>query len=103
MVQHKAPWSEYYNSTPTPFPLHGLDGSLLPWTREVVKTSQRACTARAYLDWRSVKQQERNITTPPGPSPSLESMVVPSHGWERRYLKQAKGPAQQSHILIGEA
>ena len=64
MVQHKAPWSEYYNSTPTPSPLHGLDGSLPPWTREVVKTSQRACTARAYLDWRSVKQQERNITTP---------------------------------------
>ena len=65
MVQHKAPWSEYYNSTPTP--LHGLDGSLPPWTREVVKTSEKACTARAYLDWRSVKQQERNITTRPPP------------------------------------
>ena len=93
MVQHKAPWSEFYNSTPTPSPLHGLDGSLPPWTREVVKTSQRACTARAYLDWRSVKQQEKkyNDSTP---SPSLDSMVVPYHGWERRYLKQAKGPAQ---------
>ena len=49
MVKHKAPWSEYYNSTPTPSPLNGLDGSLPPWTREVVKTSQRASQQELIL------------------------------------------------------
>ena len=68
----------------------------------VFKTSQRACTARAYLDWRSVKQQERNITTPPPPHlPLMDWMVVYPPGQER-YLKQAKGPSQQELILIGE-
>ena len=57
------------NFTPTPSLLNGLDGSLLLWTRKVFKTSRRACTARAYLNWRDVKQQERNITTPPPPPP----------------------------------
>ena len=52
MVKHEAPWSEYYNSTPTLSPLNGLD-------------------------------------------------VVYSPGQER-YLKQAKGAAQQELILIGE-
>ena len=40
MVKHEAPWSESNNSTPTPSPLNGLDGSLPRWTRKVVKTSQ---------------------------------------------------------------
>ena len=52
MVKHKAPWSEYYNSTPPPLP---------------------------SMDW----------------------IVVYSPGQER-YLKQAKGAAQQELILIGE-
>ena len=58
------------NITTPPDPSNGLDGSLLPWIREVVKTSQTAYTARAYLDWRSVKQQERNMITPPPPPPA---------------------------------
>ena len=70
MVQHEAPWSEYYNSTPSL--LNGLDGSLLPWTRKVFKTNQRACTTLACLNWRDVKHQERNITTPPPSPPRLE-------------------------------
>ena len=72
MVQHKAPWSEYYISTPTPSLLNGLDGSLLPWTRKVFKTNQRACTTKACLNWRDVKHQERNITTPPPSPPRLD-------------------------------
>ena len=89
MVKHEAPWNEHYNSTPNPSPLNGLDGSLPPWTRKVFKTSQRACTARAYLNWRSVKQQERNITTPP-PSPSLGSTVLHSHEWMGEILKTSQ-------------
>ena len=43
-----------------------------------------------------------NITTPPPPPlPLMDWMVVYSPGQER-YLKQAKGPAQQELILIGE-
>ena len=100
MVKHEAPWSEHYNSTPTPSPLNGLDGSLLPWIRKLFKTSQRDCTTTAYLNWRDVKHQERNITTPP--PPTLDWMVVHPHGWERS-LKQAKGSAQLGSILIGDA
>ena len=101
MVKHEAPWSEHYNSTPTPSLLNGLDGSLLPWTRKVFKTSQRACTTSAYLNWRDVKHQERNNYNST-PSPSLDWMVVHPHGWERS-LKQAKGSAQLGSILIGDA
>ena len=102
MVKHEAPWSEQYNSTPTPSPLNGLDGSLPPWTREIAKTSQRAYTTRAYLDWRSVKQRERNLTTPPPPPlPFMDWMIVYPPGQEQ-YLKQAKGPTQQELILIRE-
>ena len=101
MVKHKTPWSEYYNSTPTPSPLNGLDGSLPRWTREVVKTSQRAYTARAHLDWRSVKKQERNIQTPP-PSPSKGWMIVHSHAWMGEILKTSQRAAQLGHILIGQ-
>ena len=84
MVKHEAPWSEQYNSTPTPSPLNGLDGSLPPWTREIAKTSQRAYTTRAYLDWRSVKQRERNLTTPPPPPlPFMDWMIVYPPGQEQ--------------------
>ena len=38
---------------------------LLPWMGEVLKTSQRACTVRAYLGW---KHHGVNVTTPPPPS-----------------------------------
>ena len=85
---HEAPWSEYYNSTPSP---HGwmrylkqargpaqweliLVGSTMgwilqlhplpPWMGEVLKTSERACTVKAYLGW---KHHGVNITTPPPP------------------------------------
>ena len=37
---------------------------LLPWMGEVLKTSQRACTVRAYLGW---KHHGVNVTTPPPP------------------------------------
>ena len=50
--------------------------------------------------WCSIKHHGVNITTPP-PLSLMDWMVVYSPGQER-YLKQAKGPAQQVLILIGE-
>ena len=52
--------------------------------------------------WCSIKHRGMNITTPPPPPLSImDWMVVYSPGQER-YLKQAKWPAQQELILIGE-
>ena len=42
------------------------------------------------------------ITTPPLPPLSLIDWMVVYSPEEERYLKQAKGPAQQELILIGE-
>ena len=39
---HEVPWGEYYNSTPSP-----------PRMRDVLKTSEKACTVRAYLGWKN--------------------------------------------------
>ena len=41
---------------------------LPPWMGEVLKTSERACTVRAYLGW---KHHGVNITTPPTTLPPL--------------------------------
>ena len=86
---HEAPWGEYYNSIPSSHGWerywkqawgpaqwelilvgrttkhHGVNITtppLPPWMGEVLKTSERACTVRAYLGW---KHHGVNITTPP--------------------------------------
>ena len=52
--------------------------------------------------WCSIKHHGVNITTPPPPPlPLMDWLIVYSPGQER-YLKQAKEPAQQELILIGE-
>ena len=63
---------------------------LCPWMGEVLKTSERACTVRAYLGWKhhEVPWGEYYNSTP---SP---------HGWER-YLRQVRGPAQWELTLVG--
>ena len=40
-----------------PLPLPRLDGSPPPWMGEVLKTNQRDCTVKDYLDWRRMKHQ----------------------------------------------
>ena len=60
------------------------------WMGEVIKTSERAYTVRAYLGWKHHEapwSEHYNST----PSP---------HGWER-HLKQAKGPAHREVVLVG--
>ena len=47
-----------------PLPLRRLDGSPPPWMGEVLKTSQRVCTVREYLDWRCMKHQGVSVLTP---------------------------------------
>ena len=50
-----------------------------PWMGEVLKTSQRACTVRAYLVW---KHDGVNITTPPTTLPPLPAWnASPSQHW----------------------
>ena len=56
------------NITTPPLPLPGLDGSA-PWMGEVLKTSQKACTVRDYLDWRSMKHQGVSELDPAAPHP----------------------------------
>ena len=92
---HEAPWGEYYNSIPSSHGWerywkqawgpaqwelilvgrttkhHGVNITtppLPPWMGEVLKTSERACTVRAYLGW---KHHGVNITTPPTTLPPL--------------------------------
>ena len=97
MVKHKAPWSEYYNSTPTPSPLNGLDGSLPPWTREVVKTSQRAYTGHKpkglhskSSSWLEKCEETRKEYTNSTPSLSQGWMIVHSHAWMGEILKTSQ-------------
>ena len=57
--------------SPLPSPPPGLDGSLPPWTREVVKTSQRAYTARESILIGEVWSNKKGInynSTPLPPS-----------------------------------
>ena len=52
--------------------------------------------------WCSIKHHGVNITTPPLPPLSLMDWMVVNSPGQERYLKQAKVPAQQELILIGE-
>ena len=63
---------------------------LPPWMGEVLKTSERACTVRAYLGW---KHHE-------APWSEYYNSTPSPHGWER-YLKEARRPAQWDLILVG--
>ena len=92
---HEATWGEYYNSTPSPrgwdrylkqarepaqwelilvgrtMKQHGVNITtppLPPWMGEVLKTSKRACTVRAYLGWKhheAPRGEYYNSTPPP--------------------------------------
>ena len=55
---------------PPPNSLPGLEGSTLWWMGEILKTRQRACAVRDYLDWRSLKHQgvSELHTSPPTPT-----------------------------------
>ena len=63
---------------------------LPPWMRKVLKTSERACTMRAYFGW---KHHE-------APRSKFYNSTPSPHGWER-YLKQVRGLAQWELILVG--
>ena len=63
---------------------------LPPWMREVLKTSQRAWTVRAYLGW---KHHE-------APWGEYYNSTPSPNGW-KRYLKQARGPGQWELISVG--
>ena len=62
---------------------------LPPRMREVLKTSQRACTVRPYLGW---KPHETPLSEYCNSTPS-------PHGW-KRYLKQVRGPAHWELVLV---
>ena len=114
---HEAPWGEYYNSIPSSHGWerywkqawgpaqwelilvgrttkhHGVNITtppLPPWMGEVLKTSERACTVRAYLGW---KHHGVNITTPPHHPMDGRGIIMS--------LKQARGHAQWELILVG--
>ena len=65
---------------------------LPPWMEEPLKTSERACTVRAYLGW---KHHE-------APWSEYYKSTPSPHGWEM-YLKQVRGLAQWELILVGSA
>ena len=54
-----------------------LDGSPPTWMGEVLKTSQRVCIVRKYLDWRCMKHQGVSELTPSHlPPPPWNGMLV---------------------------
>ena len=106
---HEAPWGEYHNSTPSPHgwerhltqargPTHRvvvLVGSPMkhhvvnittppppPMDGEVLKTSERACTVRAYLGWKHHEAPWGEFYNS-NPSP---------HGWETVLETNGRSP-----------